>query len=126
MTKRPSGAVRLEEPGSDSTDKRVIVCNYLDGTSPVSPGSRAYVQWVSGDPLSVQLLARSRGGRYINKWERTHRLVNFRIVTVPPCHPLWPYLWGGFSEESLMASMDCLRRTAILEQARRTFALAIR
>jgi hypothetical protein len=74
-----------EEP----VDRRAIVCNYLEATNVSAVGSRAYVSWSTGGalPERVMVLARSRHGRWINKWENTRRLGNFRAVTLPPEHP---------------------------------------
>lgn len=70
-------------------DLRVIACNYLRPTRACAGGAKAYVLLTNpgngGDRLCV--LARSRNGRWIEKWEDTRRLGRFRLVTIPPEHP---------------------------------------
>jgi hypothetical protein len=72
-------------------DRRVIQCNYTEGTNVASNGARAYV--MHGDAGSgnerVGVLVRSRGGRWVAKWENTKRLGDFRVKTLPPEHPLY-------------------------------------
>ena len=68
-------------------DKRVIACNYAVATSACAKGARAYLGSLPGDGRSVHIIARSRSGRWIHKWERRKRLTNFRFVTLPPEHP---------------------------------------
>lgn len=71
-------------------DRRVIVCNYTEATSIVSEGAKAYVVplYLGGNlPERVMVLARSRGGRWVEKWENMRRLGSFRLKTLPPEHP---------------------------------------
>lgn len=82
-----------------SEDRKAIVCNYVEGTSYVAKGAKAYiVPWMGGNlPERIPVLVRSRGGRWIEKWESVRRLDNFRIKTLPPEHPKyddsrrWPH-----------------------------------
>lgn len=77
---------------------RVIACNYTESTKVVTAGTKAYVipQLGGNLPERVRLLVRSRGGRWVEKWESMKRLDNFRLKTIPPSHPrygddrLWP------------------------------------
>lgn len=72
-------------------DKRVVACNYVVGTSIASEGALAYV--CSPNPGGgydrMCIVVRSRGGRWVEKWEDTRRLGNFRAKTVPPESPVY-------------------------------------
>jgi len=72
-----------------SEDKHVIVCNYTEGTGIVAKGAKAYVVLQLGGnlPENIPVVVRSRGGRWVRKWERVRRLDNFRLKTLPPEHP---------------------------------------
>lgn len=69
------------------SDKRVIACNYLEAVSVASKGALCYVVGTAGDAENIELLIRSRSGRWIQKWERLKRIGNFRFKTLPPEHP---------------------------------------
>lgn len=71
------------------TDRKLIVCNYIEGTSSVPMGAKAYIlpQLGGNLPERVRVLVRSRGGRWIEKWEGVRRLGDFRFKTIPPEHP---------------------------------------
>lgn len=79
-------------------DRCVIACNYGESTKIAAKGARAYVvpQLGGNLPERVLVLVRSRGGRWVEKWEATKRLADFRLKTLPPEHPrygderLWP------------------------------------
>lgn len=73
------------------SDWQVIACNYTEPVSAVAAGARAYVvpQLGGNLPGRVRVLARSRGGRWIEKWEDIRRLRDFRVKTLPPEHPLY-------------------------------------
>jgi hypothetical protein len=68
-------------------DKRVIACNYVTNVSAARNGALCYVCFVPGSADRVLLLVRSRGHRWIQKWEMLKRLDNFRFKTLPPEHP---------------------------------------
>lgn len=70
-------------------DRRVIACNYAAPTSIATEGAKAYIipQLGGNLPERVRVLVRSRGGRWVEKWESVRRLDNFRLVTLPPEHP---------------------------------------
>lgn len=94
-------------------DIRAIVCNYTESTKIVKAGSKAYVvhAYLGGNlPERVLVIARSRGGRWVEKWESLRRLGNFRLKTLPPEHPRREHHWLQYSatEEHL----DRLRRAA--------------
>lgn len=74
-----------------AADRRVVQCNYAAPTSACTQGARAYLVRPnpgSGDDRIV-ILARSRGGRWVEKWESIGRLGNFRCKTLPAEHPLY-------------------------------------
>src|SRR5215218_10808145 len=72
-------------------DKHVIACNVTEPTKTATAGSRAYVIWPNPGWANerIYLLIRSRGGRWIKKWEDMRRVDNFRAKTLPPEHPLY-------------------------------------
>lgn len=72
-------------------DRRVIACNYLAPVSPVSAGALCYVSLLNpgNGHDRIKILARSRSGRWVQKWEDRRRLTNFRLKTLPPEHPLF-------------------------------------
>lgn len=76
---------------TDPLDRHVVQCNYAQATKVAARGARAYV--VLTNPGSghdrIQVFARSRGGRWVLKWEPIRYLVNFREKTIPPEHPLY-------------------------------------
>lgn len=74
------------------TDRKIISCNLAVPTKTARKGAKAILGVTSGGALGdgrAQLLIRSRGGRYIEKWEPIKRLTNFRIQTLPPESPLY-------------------------------------
>lgn len=78
-------------------DITVIACNYTQATNVVSNGSKAYVDpvYLGGNlPERMRVLVRSRSGRWIEKWEDTRRLSNFRLKTIPPQHARYHDLAG--------------------------------
>jgi hypothetical protein len=92
-----------------SVDKKAIVCNYAVATRACSLGARCYL--INENPgwggERVQILARSRGGIWIKRWEAAWRLHNFRFKTVPPGNPVYARVID-FSEwdESLLAAFN--------------------
>lgn len=72
-------------------DRKVVQCNYLEATGVAADGARAYVTRSNrgNDNDRVMVLVYSRGGRWVEKWENTSRLGNFRVKTLPPEHPLY-------------------------------------
>jgi hypothetical protein len=83
--------------------KKALACNYAVATKSCRQNALCYV--INPNPgwggERVQLLARSRGGRWIQKWEVRWRLHNFRVKTVVPEQsifndiPDWPE-WDSF------------------------------
>lgn len=95
----------------DSTDKRVVACNYRVPTKDAAQGALCYVL----DPNygngceRVRLLVRSRGARWIDRWEDSRRLTNFRVKTVPPAHGRYGDLWEWLPPE-YVSEEDTLAR----------------
>ena len=102
----------------DPQDIQVIVCNYRTGTSECAKGALAFVRyayWGMGAER-VNLLVRSRSGRFIEKIEAMWRLESFRYKTLPPQHPLYNRLKEvTYREETL----EGLRSVNSYEIARR-------
>jgi hypothetical protein len=73
-------------------DKRVIQCNFREATSECRAGARAYLTSTGHGDNRVRVLARSRSGRWIRKWENLRRLTAFRFKTIPPEHTLYARL----------------------------------
>lgn len=74
-----------------AADRQVVQCNYTTAVSAVAAGARAYLVRPNpgGGDDRIVILVRSRGGRWIEKWENIRRLGNFRCKTLPPEHPLY-------------------------------------
>ena len=74
-----------------SWDRRAVQCNYVVPVSAAAAGARAYLVRPNpgGGDDRIVILVRSRGGRWIEKWEDIRRLENFRCKTMPPGHPLY-------------------------------------
>jgi len=94
------------------TDRRAIACNYAVPVSVAAKGALAYVDWPNwgGGNDRVPLLVRSRGGRWIRKWEAMHRLENFRLKTLPPEHPRYGDLIYEPTEEHLERFREACER----------------
>lgn len=97
-------------------DYKAIRCNYAEGTNIASTGATAYVLHMNygnaNDRLHV--LVRSRGGRWVEKWESTKRLTNFRVTTIPPGHPLYGRV--GYPETNAeITEKDCAVLVALQE-----------
>lgn len=85
---------------SELRDRYAIQCNYREATRVAVAGARAYL--VCGNPGNghdrVFVKVRSRGNRFVTKWEATGRLIDFRVKTIPPEHPLYADTWEGDSD----------------------------
>lgn len=81
---------RVVSDGWAGRDRDVIQCNYAERTPIVAAGARAYVTLANpgGGHDRIEVLARSRSGRWINRWEPRNRLRDFRPKKLPPEHPL--------------------------------------
>jgi len=64
-------------------------------------------------PEMAEVELRSRGGRWVEKWEATRRLENFRLKTIPPEHPRFTdrRLWTSATQADLE---ECLSAVAQL------------
>jgi hypothetical protein len=90
-------------------DRKVVQCNYAVPTKIAAQGARAYVVYpnAGNGHDRIGILVRSRGGRWVEKWEDSRRLRDFRVKTLPPEHPLYgndrlfDAEWAG----SLLAAM---------------------
>jgi len=85
-------------------DRKVISCNFVEATNVARVGARCYVLRLSGGICNerIAILCRSRGGRWVEKWESMARLGGFRLKTIPSEHRLYARLEGAPTEvESL-------------------------
>jgi hypothetical protein len=66
-----------------------IACNYAEDTPAFPRGALCFLSMENGGSGNdrVMILGRSRGGRWVQKWEDTRRLDHFRPKTIPPEHP---------------------------------------
>ena len=80
----------MEHKLSAAPDRRVVQCNYREATNIAAEGARCYLVRPNpgGGDDRIVILARSRSGRWIEKWEDIRRLRDFRVKTLPPEHPL--------------------------------------
>jgi hypothetical protein len=70
-------------------DARVVQCNYKSDTSACRVGARAYLTYsidVAG--YRVQIVAKSRSGRWVVIWQDLRDLHNFRLKTLAAGDPL--------------------------------------
>lgn len=88
-------------------DKRVVACNYAEGTKSVAPGALAFVLfgYRGMGNRHVEVLVRSRGRRHIRKVERLYRLKNFRLKTIPASHPQYVRLIDHGDAEALLQDL---------------------
>ena len=97
--------------GLDMGDRYLIVANYREGTKIAAPGAKVYVLRMPGSGDEVEIVVRSRGGRYIQKWERLSRLETFRIKTVVEAGtPPKAWKWASSAREALADLLDRCRR----------------
>lgn len=83
----------MDAPPPSTPDRKVVQCNYAEGTKIAAPGARAYLVFPNrGNGYDrIKIVVRSRGARWVEKWERADRLTNFRVKTLPPEHPMYDY-----------------------------------
>ena len=81
-------------------DRKAVQCNFSVATAEARVGSRAYVLDYKPTRKRVQLLLKSKGGRWVVKWENRKRLENFRAKTIPPQHPVYEKLSEYWSERA--------------------------
>lgn len=96
-------------------DRKVIQCNFAEATNAASTGARAYVVLMNrgGGHDRIVVLVRSRGGRWVEKWEDIRHLKDFRVKTLPPEHPLYGNDRIGCHGD---AEMECARLVAARER----------
>lgn len=72
-------------------DRRVVQCNYTEATAIAAKGARAYVSLSNPGNGSdrIVVVVRSRGGRWVRKWEDIRVLGNFRAKTLPAEHHMY-------------------------------------
>lgn len=101
-----------------SADRKVIQCNYAEGTSSAPEGARAYV--VLPNPGNghdrIMVLFRSRGGRWVEKWESIKRLRDFRVKTLPPEHPMYSHSRQLFDYVQICPELERAARRAVGEE----------
>lgn len=70
---------------------KVVACNYAVAVKTASKGSLCYVlrDNAGWGNERIVILSRSRGGRWIMRWERIDRLTNFRTKTVVADNPVY-------------------------------------
>lgn len=68
--------------------RRAIACNVREAGRVAATGALAYVRNPNFHNASdrVEVLVRSRGGRWVQRWADTCGLTNFRAATIPPQH----------------------------------------
>lgn len=66
-------------------------CNFTVPRNVAAVGARAYVTRPNPGSANerVEVLVKSRGGRWIQIWENIRYLENFRAKTLPLGHPLY-------------------------------------
>lgn len=86
-------------------DRRVVQMNYAVSTNVAAKGARAYLVLPNGGGGHdrICILVKSRGGRWVEKWEDSRRLTNLRAKTVSPGHPLYDddRLWDYEPEQQI-------------------------
>jgi hypothetical protein len=72
-----------------SGDRYALACNYAASRSEARHGAKAYLARLDTGGGSMQVVVRSRAGRHVTIWVRTHQLTNWRPQTIPFESPLW-------------------------------------
>jgi hypothetical protein len=82
-------------------DKRVIACNLARSSPTFAIGASAYVSQYKIN--RVQILGRSRSGRWVERWEGLDDLCNFRFKAIPAENPFYsnPIINGLFEDADL-------------------------
>lgn len=106
-------------------DVWAVACNYREATKVARKGARALVVAGSGSGMGyerVELVARSRGGRLVRKWEDIRRLDNFRAACIPAGHPTRNprYRWAGLFFPGKMAAEEHAKALTTLARRDRT------
>jgi hypothetical protein len=71
-------------------DVYAVTGNYLEGTKTSRVTARVWLTNPNGHNVSedVGVIAVSRSGRLIEKWERGRRLGTWRVCVLPDSHPM--------------------------------------
>ncbi len=69
-----------------------VVCNEVEGTETVAPGSLCYVHHYSSETASVLLDVINNQGIWITLWRPYASLTNFRAKFTPEKHP--KHIWA--------------------------------
>ena len=88
-----------------------IACNYAVPTRVAGKGALCFVlneNFGNGNER-IQLLVRSRGGRWVSKWERIDRLTNFRAKIVVGENPIYNRLSDYFQPEGNRHEIERLK-----------------
>jgi hypothetical protein len=76
---------------------KAVACNFAVPTKIAAKGALCFV--LLSNPgwgnERIVVLIRSRGGRWIRKWERIDRLTNFRVKTVVSADPVFERVKGS-------------------------------
>jgi hypothetical protein len=106
-------------------DRKVIQCNYRKATKVAVEGARAYLMLNNRGNANdrIMILVRSRGGRWVGKWEAMANLHNFRVKTLSPGHPLYDDQYRIWQErnparQSLLDEMVAELNAASTREAR--------
>ena len=97
---------------------KAIACNYAEATKTASVGAIAYVTLSNPGNAHerIFIVTKSRGGRWIAKWERTTRLNNFRLKTVVEGSPEYRALArkfnGGWLPNGTLALLKSLQEAS--------------
>lgn len=99
---------------------RAIFCNYTKGTGIAAESAKCVLLSygnVVGRDNRVIVLARSRGGRWVKKWETLKRLGNFRVKTVVESDPLYKVSYDRlyYTDEYSNLTEDCKALNGIAE-----------
>ncbi len=101
---------------TEMSDLKRIACNYSTGAKTATEGSIAYVVQLNpgGGNDRILILSRSRGHRWIEKWEAITRLNNFRSKTVPMDNPLYRRLLNAIdSSEKAITDLKAARQREV-------------
>ncbi len=95
-------------------ETRTIACNYVEATKLAARGAKAYLfnPPPGNGGEQIEIVLRSRSGRWIRKWERIRRLGNFRAVTVVDREQVWSHLFHHDPEAMIFYGCSTVEETA--------------
>jgi len=91
-------------------DRYIVVANYQHGTKIAADGAKAFVLWMTGSGESVEVVVRSRGGRWVQKYEQVKHLGNFRVRTLVEEGAPRPIVWDAASKTREAVESELLAR----------------